>query len=134
MIEKIELKRHKLRGYDKSEDQLNPGACSSYPYTPKNSFVESSMDSLFEQQRQNAGGVLHEIDSEVLMRKLLEKRRDNSNPNTHPNSNTSSKSQSMTKLNITEDVSHGAGDMSSQLSPSLQQPPEQILETGETSD
>lgn len=108
MIEKIELKRHKLRGYDKSEDQLNPGACSSYPYTPKNSYVESSMEAVFE--RQNAGGVLHEIDSDVLLRKLMEKRKDNlqSNSNTHSNSNASSKSQSLTKLNITEEA--GAGD------------------------
>lgn len=125
MIEKIELKRHKLRGYSKSEDQLNPGACSSYPYTPKNSFVESSMDTLYEQQRQNTGGVLHEIDSEVLMRKLMEKKRDNLNSSRN-NSNTSSKSQSMTKLNLAEDF-QVSGDVLSQLSPTVQQS-EQVLE------
>lgn len=125
MIEKIELKRHKLRGYSKSEDQLNPGACSSYPYTPKNSFVESSMDTLYEQQRQNTGGVLHEIDSEVLMRKLMEKKRDNLNSSRN-NSNTSSKSQSMTKLNLAEDF-QASGDVLSQLSPTVQQS-EQVLE------
>jgi len=50
MIEKIELKRGKLRGYEKTENELNPGACSSYPFTPKNSYVESNLDSVFEQQ------------------------------------------------------------------------------------
>lgn len=126
MIEKIELKRHKLRGYDKSEDQLNPGACSSYPYTPKNSFVESNMDTLFEQQRQNTGGVLHEIDSDVLMRKLMEKKRENLHSNSRNNSNTSSKSQSMTRLNMTEEF-QASGDVSSQLSPTVQMS-EQVLE------
>ena len=50
MIEKIELKRGKLRGYDRAEDELKPGGCSSYPFTPKNSYVDSSLDSIFEQQ------------------------------------------------------------------------------------
>ncbi len=50
MIEKIELKRGKLRGYDRAEDELKPGGCSSYPFTPKNSYVDSSLDSVFEQQ------------------------------------------------------------------------------------
>lgn len=134
MIEKIELKRHKLRGYDKSEDQLNPGACSSYPFTPKNSYVESTMDALYD-QRQNNGGVLHEIDSDVLIRKLMEKRRENMNSssnNTHSNSNASSKSQSLTRLNIVEEVV--APTVSDQLSPSFQllSDPNQMDGGGET--
>jgi len=122
MIEKIEFKRHKLRGYDKGEDQLNFGACS-YPFTPKNSYVDSSMDSIFEQrgEKQNTGGILHAIDSEVLLRKLLEKRRGDSSSNTNSNSNTSSKSQSLTKLNMVDELSPGGDMMNSQLSPSAPQ-------------
>lgn len=128
MIEKIEFKRHKLRGYDKTEDQLNPGACSSYPFTPKNSYVDSSMEGFFDakfaQQQQAAhimaggggGGILNAIDSEVLLRKLMEKqRRGDSGSNS---SNTSSKSQSLTKLNVTEDFLPGGDTLASQLSPS----------------
>lgn len=121
MIEKIESKRHKLRGYDKAEDQLNPGACSSYPFTPKNSYVDSSMEGFFDKQlqQQNTGGILHAIDSEVLLRKLMEKqRRGDSASSTNPNSNNSSKSQSLTKLNVTEEYLPGGDNFGSQLSPS----------------
>lgn len=123
MIEKIEYKRHKLRGYDKGEDSLNPG--SSYPFTPKNSYVDSSLEGYFTQQDNNkgyspaaaaaaqqahaisvTGGILNSIDSEVLLRKLMEKRRGDSNSN----SNTSSKSQSMTKLNTVGDEYLPCGD------------------------
>jgi hypothetical protein len=98
MIEKIEQKRGKLRGYDKFKDELNP---SSYPFTPKNSYVDSSLDSVFEQryqERLNSGGLLHAIDSEVLLRKLTEKKRNVDQSYSY--SNSSSKSQSLTKLNI----------------------------------
>jgi hypothetical protein len=129
MIEKIELKRGKLRGYDKSEDQLNPGGCSSYPFTPKNSYVDSSIDNFFgeharqqqaQQFQQGTGGILHAIDSELLLRKLLEKRRGDSSSNTNSNnSNASSKSQSLTKLNMVDnELSPGGDMMNAQLSPS----------------
>jgi len=48
MIEKIELKRGKLRGYEKGDDELKPNP-SYYPFTPKNSYVESNLEAVFEQ-------------------------------------------------------------------------------------
>jgi len=131
MIEKIEFKRHKLRGYDKSEDQLNPGGCSSYPFTPKNSYVDSSFESAYEHRDkhmtmiENRGGanVLSSIDSDVLMKKLMEKRKGdhhhhhmNSGSGSVVNSSSSSKSQSMTRLPVgSEDFCSGEGPP--QLSP-----------------
>jgi hypothetical protein len=125
MIEKIELKRGKLRGYDRSEENdLKAGFCSSYPFTPKNSFVDNSqLDSVFENQphgkfpdrQQYSGGILHAIDSEVLLRKLMEKRRGDSATTFSYSSSSSSKSQSMTKLNLDE-LSSGGDMMNAQLS------------------
>lgn len=107
MIEKIEQKRGKLRGYDKLKDELSPGGCSSYPFTPKNSYVDSSLDAVFEQRERhqyNSTGILNNIDSEILLRKLMEKQRRNDSSLNY--SNSSSKSQSLTKLNADE-----AGDI-----------------------
>jgi hypothetical protein len=117
MIEKIEQKRGKLRGYDKLKDELSPGVCSSYPFTPKNSYVDSSLEAVFEQrdrhqQQFSTGGILSAIDSEVLLRKLMEKQRRNESNY----SNSSSKSQSLTKLNADD----AAGDI--QLDSSKQSP------------
>jgi len=127
MIEKIKMKRGKLRDYDpKAEsDTLSVGTATSYPFTPKNSYVDSTFESYYSAERQQQqqsqsqspststhhyqsaaaqqqGGILNAIDSEVLLRKLLEKRRTTSS-NAAPDSlssNASSKSQSLTKLNV----------------------------------
>jgi hypothetical protein len=130
MIEKIESKRHKLRGYDRTEDMLNPGGtASSYPFTPKNSYVDSSMDNFFDkqsqQQEQETGNILHAIDSEVLHRKLMEKQR---RGDSNPNSNMSSKSQSLSKLNVTEEMLPSGDNLGSQLSPTILVPPPQAPE------
>uniref|UniRef100_T1JHM1 DHHA2 domain-containing protein n=1 Tax=Strigamia maritima TaxID=126957 RepID=T1JHM1_STRMM len=57
MMEKIEIKRGKLRGYDGEVAQEN------YPFTPKNSFVDSSFDSY-------AAAVA--LDSDTLLQKWNE--------------------------------------------------------------
>jgi hypothetical protein len=66
------------------------------------------------QERQ--GGGIHAIDSELLLRKLMEKRRgDSLTSNSYYSSSNSSKSQSLTKLNAEEPLAPGGDMMNAQL-------------------
>jgi len=57
---------------------------------------------------QQGGGVLHAIDSDLLLRKLMEKQRQPGTGNvSYYSSSNSSKSQSLTKLNVDEFVAGG---------------------------
>ena len=68
MLEKIESKRTKLRGCDIEET-------TTYPFTPKNSFVDSSFDDVYSRLSQ-----VSTIDSDVIVRKLSEKGKRNPMP------------------------------------------------------
>ncbi|XP_067132645.1 exopolyphosphatase PRUNE1 [Centruroides vittatus] len=64
MIEKIEHKRGKLRGYDKDTDV---SSIRAIPFTPKNSFSDSSFESYVPQQ-------ILAMDSDSLIEKVKKKK------------------------------------------------------------
>lgn len=64
MIEKIEHKRGKLRGYDKDTDV---SSIKAIPFTPKNSFSDSSFESYFPQQ-------ILAMDSDSFIEKVKKKK------------------------------------------------------------
>lgn len=63
LLQRIELRRGPLGGFEGADD------VSAYPFTPKNSFVESSLETAYRHMN------LSELDSEMILQKVREKKR-----------------------------------------------------------
>ena len=65
LLQRIEMRRGPIGGFEGADD------ISAYPFTPKNSFVESSLETAYRQMN------MAELDSDTILQKLHEKKRNN---------------------------------------------------------
>ena len=66
LLQRIELRRGPIGGFEGADD------IGAYPFTPKNSFVESSgLETAYRQMH------MAELDSDAVLQKLHEKKRNN---------------------------------------------------------
>ena len=66
LLQRIEMRRGPIGGFEGADD------ISAYPFTPKNSFVESSsLETAYRQMN------MAELDSDTILQKVHEKKRNN---------------------------------------------------------
>ncbi|XP_037082521.1 exopolyphosphatase PRUNE1-like [Pollicipes pollicipes] len=63
LLQRIELRRGPLGGFEGADD------IGAYPFTPKNSFVESNLETAYRQMN------IAELDSDMILQKVHEKKR-----------------------------------------------------------